>query len=102
MNQMIADAFYADHYGMELRLLRPDEFKTAGVSFKSLLEDGMLQHDGHLVLTEAISTAQTRRMGEGWVFSHENCQPALLAAVAAVRVVTEQRVQERPEVMFLD
>jgi hypothetical protein len=102
MNAMIADAFYADNYGMELRLLKADEFKTAGVTFKSMLEDGRIQHENHVVLNDAIASAATRRMGEGWVFSHENCQPALLAAVAAVRMVTEQRQTESPEVFFHD
>ncbi|UVJ37978.1 phage terminase family protein [Arthrobacter sp. CJ23] len=102
MNQMITDAFYADNYGAELRLLKADEYKTAGVSFKSLLEDGRLQHDGHIALRDAISSAATRRMGEGWVFSHERSEPALIAAVAAVRMVTEQRAYEAPMVLFAD
>jgi hypothetical protein len=102
MNSMIADAFFADNFGMELRLLRSDEYKTAGVTFKSMLEDGRLQHDGHMVLTEAIGSATTRRMGEGWVFSHENSHPALIASVAAVRLVTEQRQYEAPEILVFD
>lgn len=102
MNAMIADAFFADNYGAELRLMKADEYKTAGVTFKSLLEDGRLQHDGHTVLTDAVSSASTRRMGEGWVFSHERCEPALLAAVAAVRMVTEQRQYEKPEILVFE
>ncbi|MFE4078214.1 hypothetical protein [Paenarthrobacter sp. YIM B13468] len=102
MNQMISDAFHADHYGAELRLLKADEYKTAGVYFKSLLDDGKLQHDGHVALRDAISTAATRRMGEGWVFSHERSEPALIAAVNAVRIVTEQRAYEAPMVLFAD
>jgi phage terminase large subunit-like protein len=102
MNSMIADAFFADNYGQELRLLRSDEYKTAGVTFKSMLEDGLLQHESHPVLNDAIGSAATRRMGEGWVFSHEQCQPALLAAVSAVRLVTEQRQHEAPEILYFD
>lgn len=102
MNQMVADQFAADNYGLMLRLLKVDEFKTASVGFKSMLEDGMLRQDGHPVLRDAIASATTRRMGEGWVFSHERCEPALLAAVSAVRAVTEQRVQEDAEILFAD
>lgn len=102
MNQMIVDAFYADHYGAELRILKTDEYKTAGVTFKSLLEDRKLQHDNNAILRDAISTAATKRVGEGWAFSHERSSPALLAAVSAVRAVTEQREHEAPMVYFLD
>lgn len=98
-NQMIADNFAADMYGISLRLLRTDEFKTASVTFKTMVEDGMIRHDGNVLMGDAIATAHTRRVGEGYLFSHEHCDPLLLASISAVRAVTEQRVQESAEIL---
>ena len=101
-NNVIADAYFADHYGDELRLLKPEDWKTASVAFKSAIEDGILVHDGHLALRDAVASAQTRRMGEGWAFSHENSDAVLLASVVAVRLVTEQKPRTEPQVYFYD
>lgn len=94
-NQVIADAFFAEH-GAELRELTAAEWKVASVAFKAGVEDAAIRHDGHLALTDAISRAQKKPMGNSWVFDHLTCEPVLLAAVVAYRLITEMQEYRAP------
>lgn len=100
-NSVIADALFADNPDIKLKLLKPEDIKTGSVSFKARIEDGTIRHDGHLALRTAISSAQTRPMGEGWVFSHKS-EPELIAAVVACRLLDETKAESQPLVVFGD
>lgn len=100
-NAVISDALTADYPEINLRMLKPEDFKTGSVSFKARIEDGTIQHDGHSALRTAISTAETRPMGEGWVFSHKN-EPELVAVMTACRLLDEVRAQAKPIMEFAD
>lgn len=98
-NNVIADQLLADNPELPLKLLKPEDIKTGSVSFKARIEDGTIRHDGHLALRTAISSAQSRPMGEGWVFSHKS-EPELVAAVVACRLIDETKAETQPFVMF--
>lgn len=98
-NAVIADALIADNPDIKLKLLKPEDIKTGSVSFKARIEDGTIRHDGHLALKTAVSSAQTRPMGEGWVFSHKS-EPELIAAVVACRLLDETKAESQPLVVF--
>jgi hypothetical protein len=98
-NLVISDSLMQDNPDMNLKLLTPEGAKTGAVSFKARIEDGTIRHDGHLALRTAISTAQTRPMGEGWCFSHKS-EPELLAAVVACRLLDETKAEIAPMVYF--
>jgi hypothetical protein len=98
-NLVISDSLMQDNPDLNLKLLPPEGAKTGAVSFKARIEDGTIRHDGHLALRTAISTAQTRPMGEGWCFSHKS-EPELLAAVVACRLLDETKAEIAPMVYF--
>lgn len=100
-NLVISDSLLQDNPDLNLKLLTPEGAKTGAVSFKARIEDGTIRHDGHLALRTAISTAQTRPMGEGWCFSHKS-EPELLAAVVACRLLDETKAESQPLVVFGD
>lgn len=100
-NLVIADSVHADNEDLKLKLLTPEGAKTGAVSFKARIEDGTILHDGHLALQRAIATAQTRSMGEGWVFSHKS-DPELTAASTACRLLDETKAEAKPEMYFGD
>ena len=100
-NLVISDALLQNNSEFNLKLLTPEGAKTAAVAFKARIEDGTIRHDGHIALKTAISTAQTRPMGEGWCFSHKS-EPELLAAVVACRLLDEKKVESQPLMVFAD
>lgn len=100
-NLVIADALTADNSDLKLKLLTPEGAKTGAVSFKARIEDGTIRHDGHLALKTAVSTALSRPMGEGWVFSHKS-EPELVAASTAARLLDETKAEVQPFVVFGD
>jgi hypothetical protein len=101
-NNVIADAVLNDYPAFKFKQLTSGDFTTACVSFKARVEEGTIAHDGHFALRQAVSTAITRAFGDaGWVFSHRS-EPELLAAVTAVRLVDEVKVEEQPMVYFAD
>lgn len=100
-NLVIADSIHSDNEDIKLKLLTPEGAKTGAVAFKGRIEHGTILHDGHLALQRAVATAQTRSMGEGWVFSHSS-DPELLAAVVACRLLDETKPESAPEIYFGD
>jgi hypothetical protein len=100
-NLVINDAVMADNPDMVIKLLTPEGAKTGAVAFKARIEDGTIRHDGHIALKQAVSTAVSRPMGEGWVFSHKS-EPELLAAVVACRLLDETRAESQPFIAFAD
>ncbi|WP_144659044.1 terminase large subunit domain-containing protein [Paenarthrobacter nicotinovorans] len=98
-NLVIADSLNQDNPDLKLKMLTPEGAKTGAVSFKARIEDGTIRHDGHNALRTAISTAQTRPMGEGWCFSHKS-EPELLAAVVACRLLDETKAEVAPMMYF--
>lgn len=94
-NAVIADALTADYPNVNLKMLKPEDYKTGSVAFKARIEDGTIQHDGHTALRSAIASAETRPMGEGWCFSHKS-QPELVAVVTACRLLDEVRAVSKP------
>lgn len=73
----------------------PAQIKTASVQFKTALSQGRIRHDGHSSLRNAVLTAQSRPMGEGWSISHAS-QPEAIAAVVAMRLLDEVRPSSKP------
>jgi hypothetical protein len=100
-NNVIADQLLADNPDFNLKFLTPTGAKTAAVAFKARIEDGTIRHDGHLALKTGVSSAVSRPMGEGWVFSHKS-EPELVAAVVASRLLDETRAESQPLMVFGD
>lgn len=84
----------------EHHLLTPEQAKTGATLLKNYIEDGKLQHNGHDALINAVRTAVSRRMGEGWVLSH-NSEPEVLAAMTAIQLLHENRPQAKPMSVIL-
>lgn len=100
-NQVIADSIAADNPDFGMKLLTPEGAKTGAVAFKARIEDGTIRHDGHLALKTGVSSAISRPMGEGWVFSHKS-EPELVAAVVACRLLDETKAESQPVMLFGD
>lgn len=82
-----------------IHLLKPEGAKTGSVAFKAAIDDGTLTHDGHPRLTAAVSTAQSRPMGEGWTLSHKS-EPEAVAAMVAARLLDECKPESRPAIFY--
>lgn len=82
-----------------LHLLKPEGIKTGSAAFKAHIEDGTITHDGHARLTAAVSTAQSRPMGEGWALSHKS-EPEVMAAMVAARLLDEVKPESKPLIYF--
>lgn len=80
---------------LEVATFTPAQIKTASIQFKTALRQRTLRHDGHTSLRNAVITAQSRTMGEGWSISHAS-QPEAIAAITAMRLLDEVKVKSRP------
>jgi phage terminase large subunit-like protein len=101
-NNVIADSTLNDYPAFKFKQLTSGDFATACGSFKARVEEGTIIHDGHFALRQAVTRALTRPFGDaGWVFSHRG-DPELIAAVTAVRLVDEVKVEEKPMIYFAD
>ena len=97
-NLVIADQLNSEAE-FPLHLLKPEGIKTGSAAFKAHIEDGTITHDGHARLTAAVSTAQSRPMGEGWALSHKS-EPKVMAALVASRLLDEAKPESRPQIYF--
>lgn len=95
-NNVVVDQLRMDYPSIEIQQLTSMDFMTASASFRSLLEEKKLRHDGNVALRDAIQTAQIRPHGDsGFSFSHMSL-PELNASVAAIRMIQQQPVKEKP------
>lgn len=99
---VITDALRMDYPQMDITQMSAQDFNTACASFKSLIEEDKIIHDGHLALRDAIAMATTKPYGDaGFSFSHMNA-PELVASIAAVRMIQQVEVQKKPFLYFPD
>ncbi|WP_186760139.1 terminase large subunit domain-containing protein [Arthrobacter alpinus] len=99
---VITDSLRMDYPHIDITQMSAQDFNTACASFKSLIEEDRIIHDGHLALRDAIATATTKPYGDrGFSFSHMS-QPELIAAIAAVRMIQQVEVQTKPFLYFPD
>lgn len=95
-NNVITDALRMDYPHIDIQQLSAADWNTAAASFKSLVEEKGIIHDGHLALRDAVATAVTKPYGDsGFSFSHLS-NPELAAAIVAIRMIQQVEVQQKP------
>lgn len=94
-NSVIITELEAESSGAVIQTLTTDSYKTGCVAFKARIEDGQIQHNGHLGLQGAVAGAQSRPMGESWVVSHRS-DPEVIAAIVACRLLDEVKQEQEP------
>ncbi len=95
-NNVIVDSLRMDYPHIDITQLSAADWNTAAASFKSLVEEKGIIHDGHLALRDAVATAKTKPYGDsGFSFSHMS-QPELAAAIVAIRMIQQVEVKQKP------
>ncbi|MCM3577442.1 hypothetical protein M3686_04745 [Micrococcus luteus] len=87
--------------GVPVTTLTARDFATACGVFRAELEAGTLRHGDSPAMRDALSDAATRPMGEAVALSRRHSAgpiPEAVAAVVALRGLTQQRVAVRPRI----
>lgn len=102
-NKTISDLLTRQLGESAVEPMNTQEFITAGVNLKDLIETGAIDIDDSPVMRRAIQSVVTRSLGESWAFSRKNSNGDISATVAlavAVKSAMHERAMPAPYIHY--